>query len=233
MVQAVVMSALPGDDNALEKDTAADTNADAVVVEEVSATTAVVLNVVETPTSSSSVTGGGGGSNLGVVLLRPEANDDSIGTNGVVVEVPTWLHLVLLFPLVVWVWDVWEGAVEHGWGHDRKGEQLLTFFLTATICGISIFYMDKARSRLGRGIENGRERRSRRARHLTKLIGFIGIVGTTSAWCVLEKIVEIIVPFHHERVAAYGILVVGNTILVLIYEKYTKSDIFAKLEDLM
>jgi len=82
---------------------------------------------------------------------------------------------------------------------------------------------------------------SRRTRWHSRLVGFLGILVTTSAWVIIEKIMDKIddewnhafpdMKIHHWQL--YSGLALLNVALILCYEKWTKTDLFKKLGDLV
>jgi len=171
-----------------------------------------------------------------------------------------FVEWMLLFPLVVWTWDAWEDLVEMIW-KDVKWAQLLTFAATVLVTGYTLYLLERrlqdnllaqasarelqppsaTANTTGQGDQvNSRSssneppncHRDCHFRGRSKLVGFLGILCTTSAWCVLEKMVELAFPKTH-KLGPYSVLCVTNAALIVVYEKTHKIDLFAKLEELM
>lgn len=142
-----------------------------------------------------------------------------VSSSGLKTSATQWL---LLFPLVVFVWDAWESLVEKYWGKADKLHQLFTFAITLILSGVSLYVCEQTK-------------RSHVARILpfhSKIVGFLGILCTTSTWCALEKSVEILFPAG-SGTAVYCSLAFFNALLIVGYEHKTKQDIFAGLVDII
>lgn len=82
---------------------------------------------------------------------------------------------------------------------------------------------------------------SRGSRWHSRLVGFLGILVTTSAWVIIEKVMDKIdevwnVAFPEMRISGWQLycgLAFLNVLLILCYEKWTKTDLFKKLGDLV
>ena len=132
-----------------------------------------------------------------------------------------FMDWLLLFPLVVFVWDAWESFVEKYWGKADKLHQLFTFAITLILSAVSLCVCEQKKRSLGRILP-----------FHSKIVGFLGILCTTSTWCALEKIVEILFPAGSGG-AVYGALAFFNALLIVGYEHKTKQDIFAGLVDII
>jgi len=75
------------------------------------------------------------------------------------------------------------------------------------------------------------------------MVGLLGILATTSAWVFIEKLVELCtIKFEplaffnlpsQEIWIVYLTLAVANVVLILIYEKCTRTNLFLKLGELV